>query len=75
MAGGDKKEETVDTPGGNKESRRPDITTIDPDGNTYRENVGRQNQDGSPVSRERNALDDIRGATGQCAFSAYTPCK
>ena len=27
---GDRKEETVPTPGGTKESRRPDITTIGP---------------------------------------------
>jgi RHS repeat-associated protein len=74
-AGGSEKEETVRTPGGNKESRRPDITTTDPNGKPYRENVGRQNQDGSPVSRERKAQDDIRNATGQCAFTAYNSCK
>ncbi|MDB6014609.1 MAG: type secretion protein Rhs [Gammaproteobacteria bacterium] len=71
VAGGDKKEKTVRTPGGNKESRRPDITTIGPDGKPYRENVGRQNQDGTPVSRERKALEDIQDATGQCAFTPY----
>lgn len=75
VAGGSKKEETVDTPGGNKESRRPDITTIGPDGKPYRENVGRQNQDGTPVSRERKAQEDIQKATGQCAFTAYNTCK
>jgi len=74
VAGGDKPEETVDTPGGNKESRRPDITTGDPNGKPYRENVGRQNQDGTAVSRERRALEDIRNATGQCAFTPYN-CK
>jgi RHS repeat-associated protein len=73
--GGEKPEETVRTPGGNKESRRPDITTTDPDGNPYRENVGRTNKDGTPVSRERKAQEDIKNATGQCAFSSYTPCK
>ena len=73
-AGGGKKEETVDTPGGTKESRRPDITTTDPNGKPYRENVGRENQNGTPVSRERKALDDIRNATGQCAFTPYN-CK
>jgi RHS repeat-associated protein len=73
--GGEKPEETVRTPGGNKESRRPDITTTDPNGNPYRENVGRRNQDGTPVSRERKAQEDIKNATGQCGFSSYTPCK
>ena len=72
VAGGDKKEETVRTPGGNKESRRPDITMIGPDGKPYRENIGRQNQNGTPVSRERKALEDIQNATGQCAFTPYT---
>jgi hypothetical protein len=71
VAGGDKPEETVDTSGGNKESRRRDITTRDPNGKPYRENVGRQNKDGTPVSRERKAQEDIQNATGQCAF---TPC-
>ncbi len=73
VAGGDKPEETVQTPGGTKESRRPDITMENPDGTRYRENVGRARQDGQPVSREQKAQDDIRGATGQCAFSSY--CK
>jgi uncharacterized protein RhaS with RHS repeats len=71
VAGGDKPEETVDTSGGNKESRRPDITTRDPKGKPYRENVGRQNKDGTPVSRERKAQEDIQNATGQCAFTPY----
>lgn len=73
-AGGSKKEETVRTPGGHKESRRPDITTTDPSGKPYRENVGRQNQDGTPSSRERKAQEDIQNATGQCAFTPYN-CK
>jgi len=71
IAGGDKTEEAVNTPGGNKESRRPDITTRDPDGNPYRENVGRQNKDGTAVSRERKAQEEIQNATGQCAFTPY----
>jgi RHS repeat-associated protein len=74
VAGGDKKEETIRTPAGKKKSRRPDITTIDPDGNPYRENVGRQNQNGTPVSRERKAQEDIKNETGQCAFTPYN-CK
>ena len=73
-AGGSEKEETVRTPGGNKESRRPDITTTDPEGKPYRENVGRANKDGSPVSREKKAQQDIQNATGQCKFTAYNKC-
>ncbi len=74
IAGGDRTEETVRTPGGDRESRRPDITTVDPNGKPYRENVGRQNQNGTPVSRERKAQQDIEKATGQCAFTAYNGC-
>ena len=76
VAGGSKPEETVRTPGGEKGSRRPDLTMEDPtDGSRYRENVGRAKQDGQPVARERRAQDDIQKATGQCGFSSYTPCK
>jgi len=74
VAGGDKTEETVSTPEGEKKTRRPDITMNDKDGEPYRENVGRETKEGEPVSRERKAKDDIEKATGQCAFSAYTPC-
>ena len=72
-AGGKKPEETVRTPGGNKESRRPDITMEREDGSVYRENVGRTNKDGTPVKRERDAQQDIEEATGQCGFSSYCP--
>ena len=63
--GGDKTEEVIQTPGGTKSSRRPDITTQDPSGNVYRENVGKTKSDGTPVSREVDALNDIEDATGQ----------
>jgi hypothetical protein len=71
---GGKKEETVRTPGGDNESRRPDVNTTDPNGKPYRENVGRDNKNGTPVSRGKEAQEDIQGATGQCAFTAYD-CK
>lgn len=64
VGGGPETETTIQTPGGSKSRRRPDIHTTDPDGNDYYENVGRANQDGSPVARERRALDDIENATG-----------
>ncbi|MFG6488772.1 RHS repeat domain-containing protein [Roseateles sp. BYS78W] len=73
--GGVKPEEIVQTPGGDKASRRPDITTTGPDGKPYRENIGRANKNGEPIARERRAQNDIKGATGQCAFTAYIPCK
>lgn len=70
--GGNKKEEFIRTPGGAKSARRPDITTRAPSGSIHRENVGRQTRDGRPVKRERDALDDIRRATGKRPkFTAY----
>jgi RHS repeat-associated protein/uncharacterized repeat protein (TIGR02543 family) len=71
LNGGKLPEEIIRTPGGNKTYRRPDITTEAPDGSVYRENVGRSNANGSEVARERRALDDIEGATGQ--RPSYTP--
>jgi RHS repeat-associated protein len=72
VGGGTRTEETVRTPGGNRESRRPDITMRDPStGRPHRENIGRQTQSGRPIAREERALQDIRDATGQCAFTAY----
>jgi len=71
IAGGDKPEETIRTPGGNKSSRSPDITMETPDGTIHRENVGRSTKSGDPVARERKALDDIEKATGK--RSSYTP--
>jgi len=74
VGGGQETEETVDTRGGHRDSRRPDITMRQPNGEPYRENVGRQTRSGQPVSRERQARDDIGRATGQCAFTPYNPC-
>jgi len=76
VGGGDKPEETVPTPGGEKGSRRPDITMEDPaTGSRYRENVGRQTQGGDPVAREKRSQQDIQHATGQCAFTPYNSCR
>ncbi len=73
--GGEKKEEVIRTPGGKKSSRRPDITMKSPEtGEEYRENVGRTTSSGEPVSREREALDDIEGAKGvRPGFTPYHP--
>jgi len=59
LNGGNLAEERIPTPGGSKSYRRLDITTKDPGGNRYRENVGKRNKRGDPVSRERRALDDM----------------
>jgi hypothetical protein len=72
LAGGSKLEEVIETRGGSKSSRRPDITTRAPDGSIYRENVGRSTAKGEPVARERRALDDVEAKTGQRpGYTAY----
>jgi len=63
--GGKKAEEVVRTPNGSKSSRRPDITTIDPDGSIHHENVGRTKTNGQPVKREVEALDDLEKVDGK----------
>jgi RHS repeat-associated protein len=68
--GGEKPERAVITPEGKR--RFPDISTKDPNGNNYHENVGKQTQKGEPVSRERRALKDIDRATGKkTGFKPY----
>lgn len=72
--GGSKPEKAVFTPDGRK--RYPDITTRGPDGKIYHENVGRVTQAGTPVARERRALQDIDAATGrQTGYTPYYPKK
>ncbi|MCK6587712.1 MAG: hypothetical protein L6Q76_09020, partial [Polyangiaceae bacterium] len=71
IAGGDLPEEVVDTLGGYKSSRRPDITTIRPNGTKHRENVGRTTKSGQPVTREMKALHDLERALGEPP--TYTP--
>jgi RHS repeat-associated protein len=72
VAGGPLKEEVVDIESGHKTARRPDITTIAPDGTIHRENVGRTNASGEPVRREREALDDLEQETGtRPVFTPY----
>ncbi|WP_152541374.1 RHS repeat-associated core domain-containing protein [Kallotenue papyrolyticum] len=64
--GGTKKEEYIETPGGTKNARRPDITYKNKKtGEVHRENVGKTYKDGRPVKRETDALNDIERATGK----------
>ena len=72
QGGGRLPEQVIQTPGGSKTSRRPDITTTDRMGNPYYENVGRSTADRNPIARERRALDDIERATGvRPGFTPY----
>ena len=68
------KEEFIRTPGGVKSARRPDITMRAPDGTIYRENVGLTYADGTPISRETSALDDLESVLCvRPGFTAYYP--
>jgi hypothetical protein len=59
--GGRRPERVIQTPGGLKETRRPDILYQTPSGELRGVNVGRVMEDGSPVSREVEALQDLNG--------------
>lgn len=72
-AGGNKKEDFIPTPGGNKTARRPDITfKNNKTGEKYYENVGKKDANGDPVPRERKAMEDIKNETGvTVVFTPY----
>ncbi len=56
----------IPTPDGKKKSRYVDQTGTDPNtGKKEMIQVGKQNKNGTPVKRERDALDDIEKATGE----------
>jgi RHS repeat-associated protein len=58
--GGVKAEKLVPTPGGDKGARRPDVILKDnATGELSGVNVGRTKADGSPVTREQKALNDL----------------
>ncbi|OCA77103.1 hypothetical protein BBI01_01175 [Chryseobacterium artocarpi] len=59
------KEVKVPTPDGSKSKRFIDVQGTNPKTGEVRQvQVGKQNKNGTPVSRERKALDDIEQATG-----------
>lgn len=61
-----KTEVTVRTPSGEKSRRAVDVRGNNPTTGEYKDvQVGRQNKNGTPVARERRALDDIEKATGK----------
>jgi len=62
--GGREKEQLIPTPGGKKSGRRPDILYETPDGQLRGRNVGKTKADGTPVTREVDALDDLNGPGG-----------
>jgi hypothetical protein len=69
------KEVMIKTPDGKKSKRFVDQTGTDPKtGQKEMVQVGKQNKNGTPVKRERDAMDDIEKATGQRpTFVPYNP--
>jgi hypothetical protein len=71
-------EQRVDTPDGKKKSRYVDEAELDKDDNVVRyHQVGKQNKDGTPVKRERDAMDDINGSNDGSVpidFHPYNTC-
>lgn len=64
LAGGGSKERAIATEGGVKQSRRPDILYETPNGQVKAVNVGRTKSDGTPVTREIQAKQDLENKAG-----------
>ncbi len=65
IAGGGREKETlINTPGGTKSGRRPDIIFEDCKGNTCAINVGKTKKNGEPIKREQEALEDLNENAG-----------
>ena len=61
-----KREVKVETPNGEKSKRFVDVEGKNPKtGEVKQVQVGKQNKNGTPVARERRAIDDIHQATGK----------
>ena len=69
--GGREKEQLVNTEGGHKNGRRPDIIFQPEGGEVQYGNVGRTTASGAPVPREQKALEDLRGTGVPTDFRAY----
>jgi hypothetical protein len=70
--GGRTAEKAIPTPpGGQKSSRRPDILYKTVDGEIRAVNVGRTRADGTPVSREVAAIEDLEAAGVPVEFVPY----
>ncbi|MGW6391202.1 polymorphic toxin-type HINT domain-containing protein [Streptomyces sp. NPDC055103] len=70
--GGRLPEREFATPGGFKNSRRPDVLVERPDGTQYGINVGKQTmRSGAPIKREAEALQDLEGIGMEMHFVAY----
>jgi RHS repeat-associated protein len=61
----------IKTPGGVKQSRRPDILVQRPDGSQYGINVGKTTKNGAPIKREAEAINDLEGAGLEMHYVPY----
>lgn len=64
-------EKAIPTPGGLKNSRRPDILVEKTDGSIYGINVGKTTLSGSPIKREIEAINDLEDAGIPMHFVPY----
>jgi hypothetical protein len=71
--GGREPEKLIKTPGGTKEGRRPDIIYEPGSGGPPRgRNIGRQRKDRTPIKREGEAIDDLKGP-GKLPMDPFVP--
>jgi RHS repeat-associated protein len=76
IGGGSKTEVIIDTQGGHKPYRRMDASFERVDGSKYHINVGRTLDDGvTGISRERQAIDDVRKKGHDISFEGYGKAK
>jgi RHS repeat-associated protein len=71
VGGGSLPENRVDTNGGLRPYRYPDLEFSKPDGSLVYEQVGRINMSGIPVSRELDAIEDLMGPASDVNFTPY----
>ncbi len=72
IAGGQRLPEVlIETQGGIKSGRRPDILVERPDGSSYGINVGKTSKSGAPIKREADAINDLEGAGVEMHYVQY----
>ena len=64
-------ERLIQTPGGIKKARRPDILVKREDGTIYGINVGKTTSHGTPIKRELEAIKDLESAGVPMQFVPY----
>jgi hypothetical protein len=70
-ADGGGSERRVDTKGGKKDYRYPEIESTDRSGKKHYHNIGKTNKNGAPPKRERDALDDLQKTGNNTTYTPY----